>query len=122
MIEPHLAVMCELQEMFGIPVSHVLSPPPLDTPDITPFLPSALQQMNRHGVVPPHLRLRLYRMQSRIFCEYCEDSGIGIIKPPVETCMPTGYLKRNFRGGNATHASVKYGGLVLAQMLEAASG
>lgn len=120
--EPHLEMMDKLKQIFGLPLAHILPPPPLGVDDITEFLPPGLKETNEHGVVPPPLRLRLYRLQCDILREHCRQSGITVIEPPEKALTPLGFLKRNLRGWNATHAGQEYGALVLAQIRETVNG
>ncbi len=120
--EPHLEMLNKLKAIFDLPVTHILPPPPLSIEDITPYLPPTFSEVNKYGVVPPALRLRLYQLQCDIFREHCAQSEIAVIEPPKAAIDRLGFLKSSYRGRNATHASAKYGSLVLEQIHEAVNG
>ncbi len=73
------------------------------------------------GVSPPQLRLKFWRLHSRVLREFCRKRHIGVLMPPPET-MLDGFLRPEFYAADTTHANWRYGELVLrrveAQFLE----
>ena len=68
-------------------------------------------------VAPPYLRYKLWRLQSEIIKEACEQMGIGFIPAPANTMDENGFLLPQYWSTDATHGNVAYGEEVL-QVLE----
>ena len=110
---------------------HIESPPPIfDTKHILAHLDkefrlkvekrrkdSQLVHLDESVVAPPYLRYKLWRLQSEIFKEACEQMEISFIPAPANTMDENGFLKQQYWFNDATHGNVAYGEEVL-QVLE----
>jgi hypothetical protein len=100
-------------------VVHLLAPPPkqknafIELYHDTHF---AAEGIERLGVSSPALRMKFWHLQNRVLQEICGELGIELIPPPAEAMDPHGFLKRSCYAGDATHANIKYGELVLADL------
>ena len=98
---------------------HLLAPPPkrknawIEHYHDTFF---ASEGITRLGVSSPDLRIKFWRLQNRAIEEICADLGIEVMGPPPDGCDEDGFLARDCYAGDATHANVKYGELVLRQL------
>ena len=110
---------------------HLEAPPPIfDVQHILAHLDTAFQnklaklgkedrcsRLDESVVAPPYLRYKLWRLQSEIFKEACEQMEISFIPAPANTMDENGFLKQQYWSIDATHGNVAYGEEVL-QVLE----
>ncbi len=113
----HFEMMVKLQQIFGMPLVHIISPPPLRLDDLRDLLPPAYQGRDDYGLVPPALRLKIYRIHCALLREHCARNAIDTIDPPAAACDAEGFLLAELRD-DATHANGLYGAMVLQQILE----
>ena len=98
---------------------HLLAPPPksdnsyIEQHHDTQFAAAGISNM---GVSAPELRMKFWKLQNRAIDEICGKLGIQTIRPPEEAQDPDGFLLRPYYAGDATHANVRYGELVLQQL------
>ncbi len=118
----HFQIIERIHETFALPLVHVISPPPLAAEDISDLLPPDYRDRGASGIVPPGLRLKVYRIQSAIVREFCESRSISVIEPPAIACDARGFLKHEYRSLTATHAGKDYGTLVLNQIMDRIDG
>jgi len=64
--EKHFVIMKLIQETYGLPLAHVISPPPLAAEDLSDILPPRYSDRGAEGIAPPALRLKSYEIQSNI--------------------------------------------------------
>lgn len=76
----------------------------------------AAEGLARQGVSKPELRLKFWQLQNRAIEEICIELGVEVLRPPVSSLDPNGFLARPFFAGDATHANHRYGELVLEQL------
>jgi len=113
------AVLETLRNATRAKVVHLLAPPPKHK---NPFIELyhdthfAAEGIERLGVSSPALRMKFWHLQNRALAEICGELGIELIPPPAEAVDPQGFLERSCYAGDATHANVKYGELVLADL------
>ena len=118
----HFQLIARMQEVYELPLTHVISPPPLAAADLSDILPPAYRKNGSAGTVPPLLRLKIYQMKSEIIREFCASRSFGVIGPPAEACDEQGFLRDAYRSFTATHAGKEYGHLVMKQIAEMVNG
>lgn len=100
---------------------HLVAPPPkrdngwIEQHHDTLF---ASEGIGRLGVSAPELRMKFWRLQNFALREICSELGIEVFDAPQEACDSDGFLVRDCYAGDATHANVRYGELVLQQLEE----
>lgn len=72
--------------------------------------------IDKIGVTPAPVRLKLWTLQQQSLQAFCLEHGIVFLDNPPEAREDTGYLKRRYYAGDATHGNRHYGSLVLAQV------
>ncbi len=98
---------------------HLMAPPPksdngyIEQHHDTHFAAAGISSM---GVSTPELRMKFWKLQNRAIQEICANLEIQTIPPPAEAQDADGFLSRTFYAGDATHANVRYGELVLQQL------
>ncbi len=68
------------------------------------------------GLSPPEIRLKLWRLETRLIAQWAEDRAMEFIPAPHEAFNADGFLARKFYADDATHANARYGELVLRQI------
>ncbi|WP_349322239.1 hypothetical protein [Asticcacaulis sp. MM231] len=112
-----LRVLLQIRELYSVPVYHICSPPPHPNSEFIENNPGGYFADKVHlGVAPPHLRLKLYQLHTRVFREFCEEHAIGFIPPPAETLDGSGFLAKPYWRRDPTHANEAYGALVAQQI------
>lgn len=100
-------------------VMHLAAPPPkrknafIELYHDTHFAAEGIQKL---GVSSPELRMKFWKLQNRALGEICGELGIELIPPPAEALDRDGFLERSCYAGDATHANVKYGVLVVEDL------
>lgn len=103
------------------PIFHLESPPP--NPSNTHIAGHAgpLQDhFLRYGVTSPALRMKCWRLHSKIFQEACVRSSINFVPAPPETQDPAGFMVEQGWYSDPMHGNQWYGEHVLRQMLSLA--
>ncbi len=112
-----LAVLAALARSVPCRIWHVQSPPPLADNEYILLHPTHFaEQVAEHGVSPPSLRMKLWLLQSEIYCSHCEAAGIGFLPTPEAALDPDGFLDRRGWLPDPAHASNWYGELVVRQL------
>jgi hypothetical protein len=75
--------------------------------------------IDKIGVTPAILRLKLWELQQQALAEFCEDKGVTFLANPTGSRDDKGFLARDYYAGDATHANTSYGKLVLRQIAAA---
>ncbi len=113
-----LFMMKNIRGFYSCPITHVMSPPPIDLEDISDKLDRAMQQLGDFTATPPLHRLRCYRIFCSVMREFCRREGFEVLDPPEEAVSPEGFLREEYHGPNATHANGRYGYLILRNILQ----
>lgn len=71
------------------------------------------------GLSPPALRLKLWEVQQRVLSDFCSKNKLIFLDNPEDARDESGFLKRRYYAGDATHANPRYGSLVLKQVAQA---
>jgi hypothetical protein len=113
------AVIAALRSATQARMIHVLAPPPkhknmfIESHHDTYFKKEGI---GRLGVSSADLRMKFWKLQNLAVEEICAGLGIETLPPPPEALDPNGFLAGTFYAGDATHANIAYGELVLAQL------
>jgi hypothetical protein len=100
-------------------VIHVIPPPPkadnafINAHHETVF---AREGISAQGVSPPALRMRFWRLQTRLLAKFCKSIGVEVLMPPGRTLDEEGFLGKDFYAKDATHANSAYGEFVLREV------
>lgn len=119
------ATILALKAATRAKVLHLIAPPPKKKNNFIEHYHDthfASEGISSHGVSDPRLRLKFWKLQNRAVEEICAEEGIETLEPPPAACDSDGFLERDFYAGDATHANVAYGELVLQQLEERFGG
>jgi hypothetical protein len=99
-------------------VAHVLSPPPKRNNDYIVQNHESVfaKDMRERGVSPAELRLKFWKMQSRVLMRICGELGIEVMPPPPLTVDKAGFLLEDYYANDATHANWLYGERVVREI------
>lgn len=112
----YLPLMTQLRELCRGKLFHIEPPPPYhDAARMHVDIPWALYPGMCQEISPAPLRLKLWRMHSRILADWCSANGAQLLRCPIQTMDADGYMRESFYADGA-HANVDYGHLVLQQM------
>ena len=105
-----------LRKATSARVVHVIPPPPKeDNEFIAQFHETffASEGISSRGVSSPALRLKFWKLQTRVLEQLCRDIGVEVAMPPSKALDRQGFLARDFYANDATHANHHYGELLL---------
>ena len=108
--------MTELRRHYPGDFIYVAPPPPFRELGETARLPSAFQPHLHMGIVPPQIRMKLYRLRNEIVEEHCRAEGIKFLGAPSEASDSEGFLLTSLWDRDPTHGNAAYGALVLSQI------
>ena len=112
-----LAILTALAHSLPCRFWHVQSPPPLPDNDHIRLHPTHFAaQVAEHGISPPGLRMKLWVLQSEIYRDHCQATGIGFLPVPDEATDAGGFLDRRGWLPDPAHANNWYGELVVRQL------
>jgi hypothetical protein len=100
-------------------VVHIIPPPPkkdnafIEQHHETLF---AKEGLASRGVSSPELRLKFWKLQTRILESICSEIGMDVMLPPRVTTDKAGFLKPEFYAQDATHANWLYGERLLKEI------
>jgi hypothetical protein len=96
-------------------VVHVIPPPPkADNAFITQYHESNFaRDLPSLGVSPPQLRLKFWKLQTRVLEQLCAELGVEIMMPPKRAIDEQGFLRPEYYAQDATHGNWRYGERVL---------
>ena len=100
-------------------VVHIISPPPKeDNAHIRQYHEShfANDGLASRGVSRPELRLKFWKLQTRVLESLCSALGIEVMMPPARTIDENGFLRREYYAQDATHANWRYGERLLREV------
>lgn len=115
-LAPLIGSCLALRRLFpDVPMSHVMSPPPVADSDLIRQRPEALAVViEARDVAPGALRLKTYRLAEEILSEALEGSGVRVLSAPT-AALQDGYLAEECWMASV-HANASYGALVLDQL------
>ena len=100
-------------------VVHIIPPPPkADTAFIEQNHETRFAQegLSTHGVSPPALRLKFWKLQAKVLKQICANLGIELMMPPASTVDAQGFLLPEYYAQDATHANWRYGERLIRQV------
>ncbi|WP_341487071.1 hypothetical protein [Pararhizobium sp. A13] len=80
------------------------------------------QSIDEVGVTPASIRAKLWRLEMRCVESYCIDINAEFLPVPDAAFTDEGFLRTDLYGSDATHANVKYGAMVVEQLLHLKRG
>lgn len=98
---------------------HIIPPPPKkDNAFIQRYHEShfAKEGIADAGVSSPNLRLKFWKLQTRILQKVCAELGIEVMLPPSAALDDEGYLAPDYYASDATHANYAYGEMTLREI------
>jgi hypothetical protein len=100
-------------------VVHIIPPPPKrDNAFVEQYHESlfAVEGLATRGVSPPELRLKFWKLQTRVLETLCAEFGIEVMMPPAAAIEHRGFLRPEYYARDATHANWRYGERVLREV------
>jgi hypothetical protein len=100
-------------------VVHIIPPPPkADNAFIAQYHETlfAKEGITTLGVSSPSLRLKFWKLQTRMLIDLCQELGIEVMMPPAAALDENGFLLRDYYANDATHANASYGELLLREI------
>lgn len=99
-------------------VVHILAPPPKqDNEHIAKHHESLFaKDLPQRGVSSPELRLKFWKLQTRVLVQICSELKIEVLKPPKRAVDEAGFLRPEFYANDATHGNWRYGERVLREV------
>ncbi len=102
---------------------HLMTPPPIGENE---YIASVAEKYRDKlvtvaGINPPMLRKSLWEIERDVMSRVLGEAGASLLMPP-DAALEDGFLRPEFRVGDATHANADYGRLVLRQLIDLARG
>ena len=111
--------LADLAQQFPQKLSILETPPPIgDQAFITSHASTYAEIINKRGLAPSHLRLKLWLTRRHLVQTRCRELGIDYIPAPAESMDDEGYLRSHYYHTDPTHANDAYGLLVLRQLAD----
>jgi hypothetical protein len=109
----------EIRKVTVAKMFHIVPPPPKrDNGFIEVYHEERFAQegITSLGVSPPELRMKFWRLQTKVLTEICRDLDIHIMLPPKKSLDKDGFLKPEYYANDATHANPEYGELIIQEI------
>ena len=108
-----------LNSLTGVPVYHILPPPPVANQDRM-FATAIAHEPLRQKIIlsgPPHpvLRYKLWLLWTIVARDVADAAGVHVIMPPPAACNGQGFLLDHY-SADFVHANARYGALVWQQI------
>jgi len=99
-------------------IVHVLSPPPKeDSAHIVQYHETAFKKdLPKRGVSAAELRLKFWKLQSRVMRRICSELDIEVMEPPKRAVDEAGFLRSEFYAADATHGNWRYGERIIREV------
>jgi hypothetical protein len=100
-------------------VVHIIPPPPKqDNAHIQQYHETlfANEGLANRGVSPPALRLKFWKLQTRVLESMCAKLGIEVMMPPERAVDESSFLRPEYYAQDATHANWRYGERLLREI------
>jgi hypothetical protein len=121
-LAPALRLLRLLRAKTELPIYQLEPPPPVGDNAFLANPKSAFyESIQRLGVAPPPLRLKIWKLQSEIREAECKRMGVQYLPAPAQSIGPDGFLVREGWSVDGVHATAWYGGLVLQQLANIAT-
>jgi hypothetical protein len=114
-----LTLFSVLRGAIDQPMVHCESPAPIPSESHIRANPKLFaKNINRQGVAPATFRLKLWKLQSEIYREFCAANDISFLPAPTETLDENGFLSSKAWGLDPTHGNSWYGERVIFQLAD----
>jgi hypothetical protein len=99
-------------------VVHFLPPPPKEDNEHIAKNHETLfaKDLPQRGVSSPALRLKFWKLQSRVLMRICKELDIEVMMPPARAVDEAGFLRPEFYANDATHGNWLYGERILLEI------
>lgn len=99
-------------------VVHFLPPPPKEDNEHIAKNHETLfaKDLPQRGVSSPALRLKFWKLQSRVLMRICKELDIEVMMPPARAVDEAGFLRPEFYANDATHGNWLYGERILREI------
>lgn len=97
---------------------HVIPPPPkADNDHIAKYHETLFaQDLPQQGVSSPSVRLKFWKLQTRLLGKICRKLNIEVLMPPSRAVDEQGFLRPEFYAQDATHGNWLYGERIIRQL------
>ena len=98
---------------------HIIPPPPKGDNDFIQQYHESLfanEGISTNGVSSPALRMKFWKLQTRVLEDVCKEMGVDLMMPPAASRDPDGFLIKNCYARDATHGNSDYGELILKEV------
>jgi hypothetical protein len=114
-----LTLFSVLRAAIDKPIVHCESPAPIPSESHIRAYPRLFaKKIDRLGVAPANFRLKLWKLQSEIYREFCAANDISFLPTPAETLDENGFLSSKAWGSDPTHGNSWYGERVIFQLAD----
>jgi hypothetical protein len=105
-----LQTMQTFRAATHLPVMQLEPPPPLPNHRVLAYPREFVRAtLLRKNIAPELIRHKLWRLESEIYCRFCDQFGIGSLRAQTSMIDKNGMLAEAGWGSDATHASPRYG-------------
>jgi len=112
-----LKVFAALRTLIDRKMIHCESPPPIPSEShIRAHSGIFAKRIGALGVAPAGFRLKLWKLQSDIFREFCAANDIEFLPAPAAVFGEDGMLSPKAWGADPTHGNAWYGEQVISQL------
>jgi hypothetical protein len=114
-----LTLFSLLRAAIDKPIVHCESPAPIPSESHIRTYPKVFaKNIDKFGVAPATFRLKLWKLQSEIYREFCAAHDIAFLPVPKETLDENGFLSSKAWGLDPTHGNAWYGERVIFQVAD----
>jgi hypothetical protein len=106
----HLKMFSALRGLIDKPMLHCESPPPIPSDQHIRDNPGVFaNRIEKKGIAPASFRLKLWKLQSEVYREFCAANNIEFLPIPEGTADAKGLLCSDAWGADPTHGNIWYG-------------
>lgn len=117
-----LKVFAALRSLIDRKMIHCESPPPIPSEShIRAHSGTFAKRIGELGVAPASFRLKLWKLQSEIYREFCAANDIEFLPVPAAVFGADGLMSPQAWGADPTHGNAWYGEQVILQLASHAS-
>jgi hypothetical protein len=112
-----LRLFSALRALIQAPFAHCESPPPVPSESHIKAHPGLFRdKIEKRGVAPASFRLKLWKLQSDVYREFCRSHDIAFLPVPPEVIDAAGLMTKNAWAADPTHGNPWYGERVILQL------
>jgi hypothetical protein len=118
-----LKLFSDLRMLIDKPMVHCESPPPVPSEIHIRKHPGVFaNRIDQLGISPAKFRLKLWKLQSDIYREFCDANDIEFLPVPAAVFDETGAMCSKAWAADPTHGNAWYGEQVLNQIAARSAG